>query len=141
VQDESYGQSGLYNSLYQSALSVDSVTLNGGKGNVLIGDVRDEPRFVEQIRQTVRAVDGVSSATIPNGLILRGPGEANYNLPWSWHLDPETTTMAEVTIEVCDGAPSYVEANLDEFVDTIGQYCPWSAELIHVEDLRSDDMS
>ncbi len=75
-------------------------------------------------------------ATFPNGPILRGPGEADHNGPWSWHLDPAATEMAEMTIEVCDGRPSYVEANVDEFVDTVGRYCPWSAELVEVQDLR-----
>lgn len=38
--------------------------------------------------------------TFPNGPILDGPGEADHNLPWSWHLDPELTEMVEVAIEV-----------------------------------------
>ena len=82
---------------------------------------------------------GESEATIPNGPIHREPGEALHNYPWSWHLDPQQTEMAETAMEVCDGTPSQVENNLDEFVDNIGQYCPWNAELIHVEDLRPAD--
>lgn len=79
---------------------------------------------------------GESQANIPNGPILEGAGVANHNMPWSWHLDPEQTEMAEVTIEVCDGAPSFVEENLDEFVNNVGQYCPWNAELLHLLDRR-----
>ncbi len=90
----------------------------------------------------IMALDaGTSSASIPNGPLMRGSGMANHNAPWSWHLDPEMTSMAEVTIEVCDGAPSFVEDNLDYFVDDIGQYCPWNAELVHVEDLTPDESS
>ena len=37
--------------------------------------------------------------------------------------------MAEVAIEVCDATPSYVEANLDYFIQ-LGHYCPWSAQLV-----------
>ena len=44
--------------------------------------------------------------------------------------------MAEFTIEVCDGRPSFVEENVDEFVDNVGRYCPWSAALVQVEDFR-----
>ena len=49
---------------------------------------------------------------------------------------PEQIEMAELTIEVCDGNPTFVEENVDYFVDTVGNYCPWSAELTGVEDFR-----
>jgi hypothetical protein len=79
---------------------------------------------------------GASIGNIPNGLIRHGPGKANHNAPWSWHIDPEEIVMAEVTIELCDGRPSYVEANVDEFVNNVKRYCPWGATLVSVEDYR-----
>ncbi len=78
----------------------------------------------------------------PNATILYGSGEAGHNNPWSWYLDPEEFEMAEMSIEVCDGRPSYVEGEVEEFVDNVGAYCPWGAELVDVQDLRdngSDD--
>jgi len=39
--------------------------------------------------------------------------------------------MAEVTIELCDGLPSYVEATLEAWLGT--QYCPWGAQLVGLE--------
>lgn len=187
----------LYNALANSEIGAIAADVTGGLATVdMAGDVSvsgtcDEPRFIEQIRQTILQFDGVqitnvflngellrgyfspenldegvlatfdvngqlfqlwstnpdtidqimaleagtSNANIPNGPILRGSGTANHNTPWSWHLDPEMTSMAEVTIEVCDGIPSFVEANLDYFVDQVGQYCPWGANLIHVQEL------
>jgi hypothetical protein len=53
-------------------------------------------------------------------------GDGGYNAPWSWHFAPEETRMIEVSIEVCDGLPSYVEAHLDEFPT----YCPWGARVM-----------
>lgn len=91
------------------------------------------PQTIAEILNLER---GASSANIPNGVILRGPGEADHNQPWSWHLDPEQIEMAEMTVEVCDGSPSFVEEELDYFVETVGRYCPWSAELVAVEDYR-----
>jgi hypothetical protein len=77
---------------------------------------------------------GTSTANIPNGRILRGPGQARHNAPYHWHLDPQDIAMAEVAIELCDGLPSYAEENVDEFVDRVGRYCPWAAELVELRD-------
>jgi hypothetical protein len=82
---------------------------------------------------------GESNASIPNGPIEHGVGPDDaepVNAPWSWHYDPEAVEMAEATIEVCDGTPSFVEANVDYFVDDVGQYCPWNAELVEILDYR-----
>ena len=73
---------------------------------------------------------GLSTASIPNGRILRGPGRAAHNVPYGWHLDPRDISMADFTTEVCDARPSYVEENVGEFVDNVGHYCPWSARLV-----------
>jgi len=88
------------------------------------------------IEQILALEAGESQANIPNGRILRGAGVDDYNAPWSWHLDPEDIEMAEMTIELCDAAPSYVEDNVDEFVDVVQRYCPWNAQLVEVEDFR-----
>lgn len=70
---------------------------------------------------------GEDVASIPLGRVVRDdPGP---NAPWSWHIDPATLEFAEMTIEVCDGLPSYVE---DETV-TSPDYCPWSAEIIAID--------
>lgn len=51
--------SGLYNALYQSTLTVDSVVINDGtvtvelSGATQLGGECDDPRFVEQIKGTV----------------------------------------------------------------------------------------
>lgn len=80
--------------------------------------------------------DGTSDATIPNGAIKEGPGVAGHNAPWSWHLDPQDIEMAEMTMELCDGAPGFVEEEVDYFIGTVKRYCPWDATLVDVEDYR-----
>jgi hypothetical protein len=77
---------------------------------------------------------GMSQASIPSGRIVRGA--VPYNAPWSWHIDSEDIYMAEVIIELCDGTPSQVEANLDYWVDTVKRFCPWSARITKIEDYR-----
>jgi hypothetical protein len=90
----------------------------------------------QTIQQLLDLQAGTSDAKIPNGKIVRGPGQADYNAPWTWHLDPQEIEMAEFTTEVCDAEPSYVEENVAEFVDVVGRYCPWSANLVSIEDFR-----
>src|SRR5687768_1130060 len=46
-----------------------------------------------------------------SGTLVAGPG--GVNAPWGWHLDPGSVHVADVTAEVCDGRPSFVEAELD----------------------------
>lgn len=79
---------------------------------------------------------GQATASIPNGRILRGSGAGAHNAPWSWHLDPADVEMADFTIELCDGSPAYVEANLTEYVEVVRRYCPWGATLVALQDYR-----
>lgn len=90
----------------------------------------------ETIQQLEALQAGESSATIPNGVLRRGPGRGGFNAPWSWHMDPQEIGMAEISFEICDGRPSFVESHLDYLMEDVGRYCPWSAELVRLQDLR-----
>ncbi|MGB2712770.1 MAG: hypothetical protein WBC51_01230 [Vicinamibacterales bacterium] len=90
-------------------------------------------RAIEQVFALQR---GASTAGIPNGRLRAGPGQGGHNAPYTWHLDPEDVEMAGATIEICDGAPSYVEAHRDEFMTRVTRYCPWGAKLTAVNDYR-----
>ena len=98
----------------------DADELNGG---ILVAfDVVGEEFHVwvtnpQTIEQILDLQQGISSANIPNGRILHGPGRGGHNSPWSWHLDPVDIEMAEVTIEVGDGTPSFVGEEVDYFVE------------------------
>ncbi len=59
-------------------------------------------------------------------------GNGGFNGPWSWHLVPSTIQVADFAIELCDGTPSYLEANRDEWIRTVRNYCPWSAKVVAV---------
>lgn len=65
------------------------------------------------------------------GSIVRGDG--GFNAPWSWHLDPATVEAIDAAIELCDGRPSMVEADLDYWVDTVRSFCPWGARVVRRE--------
>lgn len=91
------------------------------------------PETIQQLRDLEASE---SDANIPNGRIHHGPGMADHNEPWSWHLDPEDIEMAELTMELCDGALWFVEEEVDYFVETVERFCPWEARLISLEDYR-----
>lgn len=70
---------------------------------------------------------GEDVAGIPVGRIVRD--DPGVNAPWSWHIDPATLEFADMTTEVCDGLPEYVE----DGTLTSDIYCPWSAEIIAID--------
>jgi len=71
IKDKNYGQSGLYNALYQSSLNVDSVSIDeNGKATIklsgtlqLVGTCED-PRLEAQLRETAMQFPTVKSADI-----------------------------------------------------------------------------
>ena len=94
----------------------------------------------QPIRDLYRLKKGLSTASIPNGRILRGPGRAAHNVPYGWHLDPQDISMADFKTEVCDARPSYVEENVGEFVNNVGRYCPWSARLVKLRNYTGGEI-
>jgi len=54
-----------------------------------------------------------------------GAGNGGHNTGWSWHFS--NVSLVEAAIELCDGRPSMVEANLDYWLNTVGTFCPWSS--------------
>ena len=70
VKDQYYGQSGLYNALYQSDLQVESASIDGGKasvyltGTLTMGGECDTPRVQAQLEQTVLQFPTVTEAAI-----------------------------------------------------------------------------
>jgi hypothetical protein len=85
------------------------------------------------IDQALALWRGQSQAKIPTGQLECANG--TYNCGWTWRMTPASITFAEITIEVCDATPSYVQGNCASFPN--GQYCPWSAELIELRDCRT----
>jgi hypothetical protein len=84
----------------------------------------DEAVIAEAERR-IQEEDGVA---IVIGALARGDG--GFNQPWSWHMLPMTVQVADISIEVCDGRPSMVDADLDYWVDTVKQFCPAGGRLM-----------
>jgi hypothetical protein len=73
-----------------------------------------------------RALIGAGNRRIVAGTLA--PGNGGFNVPWSWHLNPDTVAFPDVAVEICDGCPSDVEANGGNW--GLGSFCPWSSEII-----------
>jgi hypothetical protein len=82
------------------------------------------------IQQLTDNYNGKNSMHV-TGDVVRGDG--GFNQPYSWHLEPTSVRMADISIEVCDGRPSYVQENLDEWLDTVGNYCPWASKVVAIK--------
>jgi len=70
IKAQYYGESGLYDALYNSNLTVDSVQMIGTKavvnlsGTFSLGGVCDDPRAIGQIESTIKQFAGVSSTDV-----------------------------------------------------------------------------
>lgn len=76
--------------------------------------------FIIKAREQLRLPDE-QRLLFPIGTIASGNG--GHNLNWSWHFTD--LALAEASIELCDGRPSMVEANLTYWLDTVKSFCPW----------------
>ena len=83
----------------------------------------------EDIARAEAALESDGQAGIPSGALAEGDG--GINAPHAWHL--VNVELADVTIELCDGTATMVDEDLDYWLNTVGQFCPWSATLIALE--------
>lgn len=83
----------------------------------------------EDIARAEAALETDGQAGIPSGELAEGDG--GINAPHDWRL--VNVELADVTIELCDGTATMVDEDLDYWLNTVGQFCPWSATLIALE--------
>lgn len=57
-------------------------------------------------------------------------GNGGFNKNWSWHFSTNQWRFAQISEEVCDGTPQFVEDNLNYWINFLGYFCPWSATII-----------
>jgi hypothetical protein len=68
---------------------------------------------------------------VVSGSLISGSG--GINSPWKWHLDAATVHVTDMAIELCDGRPSMVDADLAYWLNNVGQFCPWGAKVVREE--------
>ena len=100
--------------------AVFRVEVEGENFRILL---RDPDRIAEAEQHLLSGRVGVLSGT------LRA-SDGSFNSPYSWHLDPATVHFPDAAIELCSGLPSFVEADLDYWLNTVRTYCPWGAKIV-----------
>lgn len=80
-----------------------------------------DPFVIDSVRQELQLPEQNRRLHV-NGLIAEASKKAN--LRWSWQFVESKWKLAEVSIEVCDGRPSYVEDDLQGWIQELGQFCP-----------------
>jgi len=70
-----------------------------------------------------------------HGAIASGNGGHNKN--WSWHFVPDEWNLAEMSIELCDGISSHVEADLSYWLNTVKSFCSWRSRVLKEVELPS----
>ena len=78
IKDQNYGQSGLYNALYQSRLEAGDITIQDGEaiihlsGRLTLGGVCDNPRAQAELEETALQFSTVKKVSIfVNGVALK----------------------------------------------------------------------
>jgi hypothetical protein len=82
---------------------------------------------LETVKLALENLNGKNSK-IPHGELSAGDG--GFNEPWSWHLVPDTVRMVDSSIEIYDGRPSFVENELEYWLDSLGFYSPWGGKVV-----------
>ena len=111
-----------------------SASPSASAGAIVTFQVGDEQYRIEltdpaDVAIARKLLAGEEAPRIPNGLIVRGD-DGGVNTGYSWHINPASLEFADVTTEVCDGLPSYVE----DGTLTGDYFCPWSAEVIAIDE-------
>jgi hypothetical protein len=57
--------------------------------------------------------------------------------PNTFQVDPEDMHFADMAMEICDGRASYIDENLDEWLQQVDRRCPWDGQIANVWDYRS----
>lgn len=89
----------------------------------------------DQIAEAREILANPLEGPIVTGTIARGDGGYNRNMTapgspvYSWHID-EFTGFVDLTAEVCDGGPLFVEFDLEYWLESVGHICFWRPTVV-----------
>ncbi|HEY1333814.1 MAG TPA: hypothetical protein VGF31_06130, partial [Myxococcaceae bacterium] len=80
----------------------------------------------------IREAERLAAAGIRRVPMLELQAGRGVDLQWSWHVDPESSSFADVGPAVCDGCPADVEGDKGYWLGTVQSFCPWTASVARV---------
>ena len=123
-------------------LLITLLLLSGCDSNDVNSDEPEAPTYIIQVTtETFRVqINDAAVAAEAEQLLLSGEakningplvaGDGTFNAPYGWHIHPDSVTFIDATIELCDGAPSFIDDDLDYWINTVKYYCPWGIKVI-----------
>jgi hypothetical protein len=84
--------------------------------------ITSDPKVIEKARAQLQ-LHWTQRNLFINGPIA--PGNGDHNMDWSWHFVPDEWDLVEAAIEVCDGTPQALEADLERWLSEVGRFCPY----------------
>ena len=85
-----------------------------------------DPELIARLR-TELALPMGERTLHPHGALRRSTG--GENAPWHWSYIDSEWTLGFFSTEFCDGWPSEVEGDLDEWVDHVKAFCPYNSRV------------
>lgn len=104
--------------------------VSGEKGRFSVRT--DNPHLIEKAKRELDKQPENRNLRL-NGQISVGDG--GFNSPWHWHVEDNNWDLVELSMEVCDGTPEMVEADVKYWVEVVGRYCPFSSFVLSEETL------
>eukprot|EP00440_Ansanella_granifera_P021307 gb/GFBE01023128.1/.p1 GENE.gb/GFBE01023128.1/~~gb/GFBE01023128.1/.p1 ORF type:complete len:183 (+),score=33.63 gb/GFBE01023128.1/:1-549(+) len=99
----------------------------------------EDSKFIDHaIGRTAARQQGSQSASAASGIPVFNrilPG-SDCDEKWSWHVDPTDLGWVDMTTEVCDASPKFIEKNEEAWISSPGRWCPWTVEILAIEDRR-----
>ncbi len=63
-------------------------------------------------------------------------GKDDCNPGYAWHVEPQGMAWGDLSMEICDAAPSYIQSDIAGWISTPTRYCPWGPQIVRVDDRR-----
>jgi hypothetical protein len=80
------------------------------------------------VRRVQHAIRARGAAGVPIGRVVSRTGE---NRGHRWHL--VRVHLTDVTTEVCDGRPSFVDRDPRYWIGVVRWFCPWAARPVRLD--------
>jgi glucose/arabinose dehydrogenase len=104
-------------------LTLFTVAMHGIEGEEFVVGT-DDPDLIRLCREQLELPVDERDLHVSGAI---GDGHGGFNLGREWHHEPGSWQLAEASIELCDGLPSFVDDDLEYWIEAVGSFCPWAS--------------